>query len=116
MYIKKVRLRTLFVPYLEPSGKKCSQKGSLHVQEPKKVPYITKNGSKGPKKVLKLVLKTNLEPFREPLKVPPVGQPKNPFFLRVYFIVCFIYLPHYSDLINCQLDQLELTCTCSIIQ
>ena len=22
--------------------------------------------------------------FREPLKVPPVGQPKNPFFLRVY--------------------------------
>ena len=28
-------------------------------------------------------LKTHLEPFREPLKVPPVGQPKNPFFLRV---------------------------------
>ena len=31
-----------------------------------------------------MVLKTHLEPFREPLKVPPVGQPKNPFFLRVY--------------------------------
>ena len=43
---KKVQLGTLFVPYLEPSGKKGSQKGSLHVQEPKKVPYITKNGSK----------------------------------------------------------------------
>ena len=43
-----------FVPYLEPSGKKGSQKGSLHVQEPKKVPYtwyITKNGSKEPRKV-----------------------------------------------------------------
>ena len=33
-----------------------------------------------------MVLKTNLEPFREPLKVPPVGQPKNHFFLRVYYI------------------------------
>ena len=59
-------LGTLFVPYLEPSGKKGSQKGSLHVQEPKKV--------------LKVVLKTHLEPFREPLKVPPMGQPKVPFF------------------------------------
>ena len=29
-----------------------------------------------------MVLKTHLEPFREPLKVPPVGQPKNPIFLR----------------------------------
>ena len=28
-----------------------------------------------------MVLKTRLEPFREPFKVPPVGQPKNPFFL-----------------------------------
>ena len=28
-----------------------------------------------------MVLKTRLEPFREPLKVPPVGQPKNLFFL-----------------------------------
>ena len=27
-----------------------------------------------------MVLKTHLEPFREPLKVPPVGQPKNLFF------------------------------------
>ena len=35
---------------------------------------ITKNDSKEPKKVLKMALKTNLEPFREPLKVPPVGQ------------------------------------------
>ena len=26
-----------------------------------------------------MVLKTHLEPFREPLKVPPVGQQKNPF-------------------------------------
>ena len=77
---KKVQLGTLFVPYLEPSGKKGSQKGSLHVQEPKKVPYRTKNGSKEPKKVLKMVLNTHLEPFREPLKVPPVGQPKNLFF------------------------------------
>ena len=30
-----------------------------------------------------MVLKTHIESFREPLKVPPVGQPKNPFFLRV---------------------------------
>ena len=75
-----MQLGTLFVPYLEPSGEKGSQKGSLHVREPKKVPYITKNGSKEPKKVLKMVLKTHLEPFREPLMVPPVGQPKNPFF------------------------------------
>ena len=52
-------------------------KGSLHVQEPKKVLKI---GSKEPKKVLKMVLETHLEPFREPLKVPPVGQQKNPFF------------------------------------
>ena len=77
-----MQLGTPFVPYLEPSGEKGSQKGSLHVQEPKKVPYITKNYSKEPKKVLKMVLKTHLEPFREPLslKVPPVGQPKNLFF------------------------------------
>ena len=45
---KKAQLGTLFVPYLEPWGKKVTQKGSLHVQEPKKVPYITKNGSKEP--------------------------------------------------------------------
>ena len=68
-----------FCPVFRTLGKKGSQKGSLHVQEPKKVPYITKNYSKEPKKVLKMVLKTHLEPFREPLKVPPVGQPKNPF-------------------------------------
>ena len=79
-----MQLGTLFVPYLEPSGKKGSQKGYLHVQEPKKVPYITKKDSEEPKKVLKMVLKTHLEQFREPLKDPPVGQPKNPFFLRVY--------------------------------
>ena len=29
-----------------------------------------------------MVLKTHLEPLREPLKVPPVGQPKNLFFLQ----------------------------------
>ena len=69
-----------FCPVFRTLGKKGSQKGSLHVQEPKKVPYITKNYSKEPKKVLK----THLEPFREPLNVPPVGEPKNPFFLRVY--------------------------------
>ena len=69
-----------FCPVFRTLGKKGSQKGSLHVQEPKKVLYITKNGSKEPKKVLKMVLKAHLEPFREPLKVPPVGQPRNPFF------------------------------------
>ena len=37
---------------------------------------------KKPKKVLKMVLKTHLEPFREPSKVPPVGQPKNFFFSK----------------------------------
>ena len=73
-----------FCPVFRTLGGKCSQKGSLHVQQPKKVPYIKKNYSKEPKKLLKMVLKTHLEPFREPLKVPPVGQPKNPFFLRVY--------------------------------
>ena len=78
---KKVQHGTLFVPYLEPSGKKGSQKGSLHVQEPKKVPYITKNDSKEPKKVLKMVLKAHLEPFSEPLKVPACGTAKEP--LRV---------------------------------
>ena len=50
-------------PVFRTLGGKGSQKGSLHVQEPKKV--------------LKMVLKTHLEPFREPLKVPPVGQQKN---------------------------------------
>ena len=49
----KVQLGTLFVPYLEPLGGKGSQKGSLHVQEQKKVPYIAKNYSKEPKKVIK---------------------------------------------------------------
>ena len=69
-----------FCPVFRIFGEKGSQKGSLHVQEPKKVPYILKNGSKEPKKVLKMVLKTHLDPFREPLKVPPVGQQKNLFF------------------------------------
>ena len=33
-----------------------------------------------------MVLKTHLEPFRAPLiKVPPVGQPKNIFFLRMHY-------------------------------
>ena len=80
-----MQLGTRFVPYLEPSGKKSFQKGSLHIQEPKKVSSITKNGSKESKKVLKMVLKTHLEPFREPLMVPPVGQPKN-FFFKEYTI------------------------------
>ena len=52
----------------------------LYIQQLKKVPYITNNDSKEPKKVLKMGLKTHLEPFRGALKVPPVGQPKNPFF------------------------------------
>ena len=74
-----MQLGTLFSPVFRTLGKKGSQKGFLHVQEPKKVPYITKNGSKEPKKVLKMVLKAQLEPFREPLKVPPVGQQKTLF-------------------------------------
>ena len=49
LLVKNLQLRTLFVPYLEPSGKRVPKRGSLHVQEPKKVPYITKNGSKEPK-------------------------------------------------------------------
>ena len=57
---KKVQLRTLFVPVFRTLREKGSQKGSYksHVQEPKKVPYITKNDSKEPKKVLNMVLKT----------------------------------------------------------
>ena len=35
-----------FCPVFRTLGGKGSQKGSLHFQEPKKVPYITKNGSK----------------------------------------------------------------------
>ena len=77
---KKVRLRSLFVPYLEPSEKRVPKRVLYMFKNPKKVPYITKNGSKEPKKVLKMVLRAQLEPFREPSKVPPVGQPKNPFF------------------------------------
>ena len=78
-----MQLGTLFVPYLEPSGKKGSQKGSLHVQEPKKVPYIYRNDSKEPKQVLKMVLKTHLEPFRD-IKGSTRGTAKEPFFsLRV---------------------------------
>ena len=73
-----------FCPVFRTLGEKVSQKDSLHVEEPKKVPYITKNCSNEPKKVLNMVLKSHLEPFREPLKVPPVGQQMNPFFLRVY--------------------------------
>ena len=42
-----------FCPVFRTLGEKGCQKGSLYVQEPKKVPYITKNGSKDPKKVLK---------------------------------------------------------------
>ena len=72
-----MQLGTLFVPYLEPSGNRVPKRVLyMQVQEPKKVPYITKNYSKEPNKFVKLVLKTHLEP---PLKVPHVGQPKNPF-------------------------------------
>ena len=45
-----------------------------------RINIITKHDTKEPKKVLKMALKTHLEPFRELLKVPPVGQPKNLFF------------------------------------
>ena len=44
-----------------------------------RIKIITKNGSKEPKKVLKIVLKTHLEPFREPLKVPPVDSQRTLF-------------------------------------
>ena len=71
-----------FCPVFRTLGENGSQKGSLHVQEPKKVPYITNNDSKEPKKVLKMGLKTHLEPSREPLKVPSVGQPNNLFFSK----------------------------------
>ena len=74
-----------FCPVFRTLGKMGSQKGYLHVQEPKRVPYRTKNYSKEPKKVLKMVLKTHLEPFREPLlKGSTCGTAKEPFFfLRV---------------------------------
>ena len=38
-----------FCPVFRILGKTGSQKGSLHVQEPTKFPYITKNDSKEPK-------------------------------------------------------------------
>ena len=41
-----------------------------------------------------MVLKTHLEQFREPLKVPPVGQPKNPFSKSVLSFVPLI-LKHF---------------------
>ena len=44
-----------FFPVFRTLGEKGSQNGSLHIymlQEPKKVPYITKHDSKEPKKVL----------------------------------------------------------------
>ena len=76
-----------FCPVFRTLGKKGFAKGFLYMfKNLKKVPYITKNDYKQPK----TVLKTHLEPFREPLKVPPVGQPKNPFFffyMRIGFIM-----------------------------
>ena len=72
---KKVQLGTLFVPYLEPSGKRVPKRVLYMFKNLKRFrkKYITKKGSKEPKRVLKKVLKTHLEPFREPLKVPPPG-------------------------------------------
>ena len=78
-----MRLRTLFVPYLEPSGKRVAKRVLYMFKNLKRFRIIiTKNGSKEPKKVLRMVLKTHLEPYREPVKVPPVRQPKNPFFSK----------------------------------
>ena len=54
-----------------------------------------------------MVLKTHLEPFREPLMVPPVGQPNNLFFLflrvnlyfkhkyYIYYLLYFINITNY---------------------
>ena len=71
---KKVQLGTRFVPYLEPSGIKVPKRVLYMFKNLKGFRiYITKNCSKESKKVLKMVLKTHLQPFREPLKVPPVG-------------------------------------------
>ena len=47
------QLGTLFCPVFITLGGGGGGKGSLHVQEPKKVSYITKNYSKDPKPVLK---------------------------------------------------------------
>ena len=59
---KKVRLRTLFVPYLEPSGKRVPKMVLYMFKNLKRFCIIiTKNGSKGPKKVLKNGSK---DPFR----------------------------------------------------
>ena len=78
---KKVQLRTLFVPYLEPSVKKDPKRVLLHVQEPKKV---LKMVSKEHKKVLKMVLKTHLEHLRELLRFHWWWQKKEPFFSKRY--------------------------------
>ena len=77
-----------FCPVFRTLGEKGSQSFFLHVQEPKKVPYITKMILKNLKKGSKNGSKTSKHSFRptyrEPLKVPPVGQPKNLFVLRVH--------------------------------
>ena len=51
-----------------------------------------------------MVLKTHLEPFREPLKVPPVGQPNNPFSKSDscdqhsnLFAFCILYIRNTLD-------------------
>ena len=46
---KKLATWNPFCPVFRTLGEKGSQKGSLCVQKPKKVPYVTKNGSKEPK-------------------------------------------------------------------
>ena len=46
-----------------------------------------------------MVLRTHLEPFRETLKVPPVGQPKNLFFSKSVHVVTTDYsLRKYASL------------------
>ena len=110
LYVSTFTLLEKKVQLGEPSGEKGSQKGSLHVQEPKKVPYITKNDSKESKKVLKIVLQAHSEPFREPLKVPLVGQPENLFSKSVIFnqqVVQIIYFsPHACRIKWLQLNEM----------
>ena len=50
-----------------------------------------------------MVLKTHLEPFRETVKVPPVGQPKN-FFFCFFCFVSIVYDIGMLCFSDCVLD------------